>query len=206
MPWAERCLSCQAALEINAEALIRRAGQQIAAEPGGQLAWLLRFVREDSTRWNPSDAEGHGHRLLSFIYQLPENLLRLGDQDISPVTPYSVEEIHAELNHFFRDLLTSPEGKAMVPADGLEEGLHRASAVGAKPAIFGIGRGGPRRTLLYQKLKALILEAGDKLIACHQCGAPILARGRRLFCPETKCLQTWHDREKAKQRGKGRAR
>lgn len=92
-----------------------------------------------------------------------------------------------------------------VPTDGLGEVLIRASkpsretlvsAAGPSevPAIFGVSRGGPRRTLLFQAVKALVLES-DRLMACPTCGEPFLALRKKTFC-QSECLQAHHDQIK----------
>jgi hypothetical protein len=187
--------------------VIRVAGQQIDANPGGRLAWLLEFVREDPARWQPADREAHGNRLLAFVYHLSSSTRALG-QPIPPIAPADVETLQVELRDWLRNLVSAPAGVSVpVPTEGLEEVMVRATKPGEKPAIFGLGRGGPRRTMLFQAVKSLILESAGRLIACQECGSPILALRKRLFCPSPHtCLQRWHDREKAKQRGKGRGR
>src|SRR5262245_27604595 len=98
-------------LEDKMVGQIRRAWQQIDAGPGGALAWLTGFVREDSSRWLPGEREAHGYRLLALVYgRLPDNLLRRGGDSLPPIAPASVEEIHAELGAFLRELVRVPAG------------------------------------------------------------------------------------------------
>jgi hypothetical protein len=187
--------------------VLRVAGQQIDARPGGRLAWLLEFVREDPARWQPADREAHGNRLLAFIYTpMPPNLLRRVEL-IEPLAPGdAVETLQAELRDWLRQLVSAPFGtRVPVPREDLEEVMIRMTAPGEKPSIFALSWGGPRRTMLFQAVKLLILRSEDPLIACHTCGEPILALRKRLFC-DNRCLQKWHDREKAKQRRKGSPR
>jgi hypothetical protein len=192
--------------------LIRLAGEQIDAQPGGRLAWLLWFIREDPATWQPGDREAHGNRLLAFIYTpMAPNMLSRGDHNIPPLAPAdAVETLQGELRDWLSKVVSSPAGEYVpVPTEGLEKWRVRMTAPGKKPAIFGVSYGGPRRTMLFQAVDALIEKSDGRLIACQECGKPILALRKRLFCPDsstTRCLQTWHDREKAKQRGKGRAR
>jgi hypothetical protein len=188
--------------------VIRVAAQQIDAYPGGRLAWLLRFVREDPARWQPADREAHGNRLLAFVYTLPPHLLRRAEL-IEPLTPAdAVETLQGELRDWLRRLVSSPVGTPVpVPTKDLVKALVRATAPGVKPAIFGVTYGGPRSTMLFQAVETLIHKAEGRLIACQECGEPILALRKRLFCPDGPCLQKWHDRERPKRRGgKGRGR
>jgi len=184
--------------------LIRKARQQIEAEPGAALGWLVRFVREDPERWLPGDMEAHGYRLLALVYgPIGEHVLQRGAGHIPPITPTSVVEIHAELAAFFSELVSGPAPRTVkVPTDDLGKVLIRASAPGEKPAIFGISRGGPRRTLLFQAVEALVL-ASDRLMACPgpKCGKPFLALRKKKFC-DSDCLQSWHDERRPKKRGR----
>lgn len=187
--------------------LIRAAREQIEDEEGGPLGWLVGFVRKD--RRLPGDVEADGHRLLALVYgPMPPNLLQLGSGDIPPITPGDVANIHAELRAFLTRLVTAPAGELIdVPTDGLKEAIVRASApsnetlvnaVGPSkvPAIFAVTRGGPRRTLLFQAVKALVLES-KRLMACPQCKKPFLALRRKKFCSGP-CLQIWWDAKRSK--------
>jgi hypothetical protein len=91
-----------------------------------------------------------------------------------------------------------------VPTDDLQQSLVRATAPGIKPAIFATNPrgGGPRRTVLFQVVKDLVLKEGDRLIRCPECKEPFLALRKKKFC-KGECLQRWHDREKMARRKKG---
>jgi hypothetical protein len=58
--------------------------------------------------------------------------------------------------------------------------------------MFTINRGGPRRTLLYQAVKQLVV-ASDRLMGCPMCGRPFLARLKKKFC-SSGCLREWYDK------------
>ena len=176
--------------------LIRVASRQIDATPGGRLGWVVQFVREDSEAWRPKDVEAHGHRLLALVYPpMPNNTLQLGSGKIPPVSPDAVRAIHRELGAWIRTLVTMPVGQLVpIPSDEYTEVLVRASEPGKKPASFGISRGGPRRTLLFQTMKALVLAPlGKRLLACPTCDEPYMAvPGKKRYC-DGRCRQRWHD-------------
>jgi hypothetical protein len=192
--------------------MIRRAWQQIDEAPGGggALGWLVSFVREDPEQWVPGDAEARGHRLLAIIYGgIPENVVQLGDE-ITPLVPEDVVRVHRELLGFFTQLVTAPVlAEIRVPTDDLKESIVRLSPPSAEsliaakgpraaPAIFAVSRGGPRRTLLFQAVKRLVL-ASDQLMACPRCRRPFLALRKKKFCSAT-CLQAHHDEIKVNKR------
>ena len=119
--------------------LIRLAGQQIDAFPGGRLAWLLEFIRQSPALWQPADREAHGNRLLAFIYTpMAPTFLRRGQGNIQPLTPAgAVETLQTELRDWLQKVVSDPAGTVSVPTEGLEKALFRATKPGEKPAIFG---------------------------------------------------------------------
>lgn len=182
--------------------LIRTAGRQIDAEPGGRLGWLLRFVREDPSRWLHGNREAHGHRLLAMMYgtTLLDSLVAF-ERPVSPVAPADVDAMHAQLGAFFRALVSEDWPRVLVPTDGLEEHIVRATAPGEKPAIFGLMRRGPLPTMVLQAAKTLVTEGGgNRLLACKECGGPFLALRKRLFCSQP-CLQKYYDARRPKKGG-----
>jgi hypothetical protein len=189
--------------------LIHQARRQLERyPPGGPLGWLVDFARSDPATWLPGDRDAHGHRLLGLIYPLPENQVRLGSGPIPPITPADVEAFHDELYDFFHRLVTVDAGALVeIPTDGLVEVIVRASArssetltldgiagPAAVPAIFGVSRGGPRKTMLYQEIKQLVI-ASDRLMSCPRCHRPFLALRKKKFCDKD-CLREWHDKMK----------
>jgi hypothetical protein len=88
---------------------------------------------------------------------------------------------------------TNPDGFGYVsiPTEGLTERLMRSRTAGKKPAVFGViyGFDNPR-TAIFQAVKTLILQAGERLIGCPgpDCGTPFLAAHKTQFCTPT-CAQ-----------------
>jgi hypothetical protein len=183
---------------------VRIAAQQVDAEPGGKLGWMVRFAREDPASWLPGDRDAHGWRLLSFPRPIAPNEVR--ETGIHPLAPQDVIALHSEIREMLRAIVGGPENRGRgieIPTDGLKVSLIRASGPGKKPAIFGFSHGGPFRTMLFQKLAELVV-ANDRLIACPFCGEPFLALRKQKFCGP-KCAERWHNREKlAKRKEVGR--
>jgi hypothetical protein len=102
------------------------------------------------------------------------------------LTPEEVEALHGELRATVRDLLSlNPKGaiRVTIPTDGLTESLVRYTAAGEKPAMFAVAYGHVvARTAIFQAVKTLILQAGDRLIACPVCGKPFIAVRKQVFC------------------------
>ncbi len=189
----------------------RTAWSQIAAA-GGPLEWLLQFVRDDAATWLPGDRDAHGFRLLALGFfdgrPIPEWLVAPGEGTVlEPLTAVEVVALHAELRAMLTALVTAPAANSHlpttgprprlveVPTEGLREVLVRATPPGVKPAIFAVSRGGPLRTMVFQVVKGLVLEAGHQLLACPHCNLPFLATGKRKFCSPV-CRQRWHDKRR----------
>jgi len=61
--------------------------------------------------------------------------------------------------------------------------LIRASEKGNKPAAWGVTYGSKTAvSAVVRKIADLVLTAGDRLIACHYCGNPIVSVKKQLFC------------------------
>jgi hypothetical protein len=191
-------------------ATIRLAGEHLDELPGGRLGWVLQFLRTDPARWLPGDAEAFASRLLAIVYgPLPPNMLQLGEGPIPPLEPDSVEQMHAELGAFFRQVVSGAR-LISIPTEGLSEAMCRVDEPEPRRqdgdnrpprSLFVTSLGGPRRTILYQKIKELILKT-DRLVACPQCGRPFLALRKMVYCQQS-CLQAWHDAKRPK-KGAGR--
>jgi hypothetical protein len=191
--------------------IIRRAriaGEQLDKEPGGRLGWLVHFAREGPAK-TPGALESQGEQLLACaLGPLPPNLVSFGpdpDAQRSTFTPADVRRFHRELRNWFHALVSYPglvPGVA-VPMKGYRMTLVRMTRPGVKPSIFAPSTGGPLRTKLFHRAAQWII-ATDRLVACPECGRPVLALRRRLFCPApAKCLQTHHDRKKIANRKNG---
>jgi hypothetical protein len=178
------------------------AGHALDAEPGGRLAWLLRFVREDPAKWIPEEVALHGIRLLACWFpRLPPDVVSLGPRiRLAPLTTSNVRRLHAAFREWFRQLVRVPAGVpgVEVPIPGLRMVMLRMTRPGRKPAMFRLSAGGPGRTRLFYQAAQWVV-ATDRLIACPECREPFLALRKRLFC-SAPCLQAHHDRKKIAKR------
>jgi hypothetical protein len=176
---------------------IRTVRQQLDAAPGGRLAWLIAFTQEDPSGWLTGDREARGWRLLAVGHDVPPFLV--GASGINQLEPAAVVALHAELRAKLRELVRAPAGQRVdIPTEDMSEALIRTSAPGER-GTFGVSRSAPIRTQLFQEMKALILQAGDRFHACPACWEPFLALRKSKFC-SPKCTQRWHDREKVKRK------
>jgi len=185
---------------------VRRAGELLDAEPADALGWVCLFVRQEPKKWTPSEKESHGYRLLALVFRHRIAPNQIGGTSIYPLKPREVASLHAELRALLMAAVTAPAGtKISIPTEGLKTVLVRATAPFVKPSIFGIDRGGPFRTMLFQEVAALVF-ASDRLLACPgpKCGQPFVALRKRRFCSD-KCAQQWHDRVKIEARKRGNA-
>jgi hypothetical protein len=171
---------------------LKLATRTIGDTTAARLAWVIRFIGEDPAAWHPAVATAHGDCLQALARGgIPDNLM--GGVELPEVlTPGDVAGLHAELRATVRDLLSkNPLGanKVTIPTEGDSESLVRLTQAGKKPALFASGHGHTSaRTAVFQGVKDLIVQAGDRLIACPACGKPFIALRKQEYC-STSCAQ-----------------
>ncbi len=163
--------------------LVRSADLQAARNTIGstkreRLAWVVTFVSQDSKKWHSTERAKYGDCLLALGHTV---------RPVPPLPPRMIDALHRELRVFLRDAVGMKPGEESVPvpSKGFSVGIVRATQVGKKPAIWGSVYHHVHaypRTAIFQAVRDLILEAGDRLLACPVCGMPFLAIGRRKFC------------------------
>lgn len=188
------------------------AAVQISGAPGGLLGWLVKFVREDPSKWLPGDAEAHGYRLVAFamgdvsrpaasLHHWPESIRELS----LPLRRDYVVALHGKLRKGLRNLVTeTPDWGFTLPAEDLKITLQRKTPAGQKPAEFFMRYLGSLETMLWQMVAHLVVET-DRLIACPQCKEPFLALRKMRFCTP-KCAERWWNQVKVDRTRKGGTR
>jgi hypothetical protein len=166
------------------------ASRDIGDTASARLAWVVRFVRENPATWHSATRTANGDRLVAFGKRgFPESLI--GGVDLPPpLSAPDIDAIHHEIGTFLRAIVTCAPGQVVSwSIEGSTAGLVRSTAVGAKPAIFASAFGHKdARTAIMQHVRDLVLQAGERLLACPQCRAPFIAIRKQIFCtPE--CAQ-----------------
>jgi hypothetical protein len=184
---------------------LKAAFKSVGNTPIQRLSWITRFVSEDPTTWQSTTRAAHGNCILALTgYAFPP-FLHGGVTLPTPLPPEDIDEVHRELSRALRQFVNMPAGETVFFApDGkpLESDVHlgiaRFSDVHKKPAVWvGVTRFKSPRAALYV-LRELLLRAGERVIACRWCGAPVVAVRKQEFC-NTKCaMKARNDRRPSK--------
>lgn len=167
-----------------------------------RLTWVVRFIRERPAEWHSSTAASLGDSLLVLAgHGFPANLVG-GVPLPSPLSREVVEAIHRELREVLRAAVTSAPGSEDVPLalGELTVSLVRLTKVSVKPAIWGLRYGGASHARIVHKVKDLIVESGDRLIACKFCREPIVSNRKQEYCDAT-CSQQARNHRKDQRKG-----
>jgi hypothetical protein len=181
---------------------LQLATRTIGATAPSRLAWLIGFIGDDPERWHPAMRTVHGDCLIALGANITHNLV--GGRSLpGPLKADEIVAFHGEIRTTVRALLsTNPAGRAdvAIPTEGLTEVLVRASAAGVKPAQFVVSYGFDNpRTAIFQAVTTLILQAGERLIACPDCGTPFLAVHKARFCTPN-CAQRARNKKRIDKR------
>jgi hypothetical protein len=177
---------------------LKAARRAIGDTHASRLAWVVRFVAENPATWHPAVRVAHG----DCLHMVALHGVVSEEKAPDPMAPDDVEALHHDLRAKLRDLLgKNPTRTQMVdiPTEGQTEVLIRLTHAGAKPAMFATSRGQVSlRTAVFQAVKDLILQAGERLIACPSCGTPFLYNRKQMFCKVTCAQKVRNDRRDAK--------
>jgi hypothetical protein len=192
---------------------LKAATRAIGSTPTSRLAWVVKFINDDPTQWHPAVRTAYGDCLYAVASSGSFGVLASADPDELPDTMpgEEVEAVHRDLRATLRDLVGKNPTRAQmvdIPTEGTTVGLIRLTAAGVKPAMFATSHGHKyARVAIFQAAKDLILQAGERLIACPICGAPFLYNRKQLFCG-IRCAQKARNdrREEARPRKTERRR
>jgi hypothetical protein len=169
------------------------AGQTLGHTSQDWLSWLVGFTREDPSAWHSGDRAARADCLAYLAKPIPSTLVWAPAESLAGVIPPAeVDHLHTELRQLLQSAVTAPPRRPTMFAGesgGIALGLIRVSAVGTLPATWvpTYGAVTARDAVLY-RTRELILEAGDKLLACPRCQRPFVKNGRQKFC-DLKCGQ-----------------
>jgi hypothetical protein len=164
-------------------------------------------VREDPGTWPSHTRAAHGDCLIALARPFPQ-FLKGGVELPEPLTSEQVDALHGELRTFLRTWVSDqPPGNARlmvaIPTQGLTEHLVRLTDVGVRPVQSTVIYGHEHvQTAIFQAVKNLILQAGDRLLACPVCRGPFVAVRKQRFCTP-QCAQRERNERKAARQKKG---
>jgi hypothetical protein len=164
-----------------------------------RLAWVTRFAAESPSTWHSGDVQARGDCLLALCgYALPPNLLG-GVELPAPVPRPTVLDTHQAVASFLREAVTVPAMKTVSVPDDAHVAAHllRTTAVGVKPAVWAVRYSATSiKAGVLNAITDLVLQHGDRLVACRYCSDPVLSVKKRAFCTE-RCAQKFRNEKKA---------
>jgi len=177
------------------------ATKMIGDTAAARLAWVVRFVREDPASWHSATRAAYGDGLVA--------LGRHGVGDLEnlppPLKPAEVTTLHAELRTLLRSLVGGGGARpfmVMVRPERGSKAIIRLKGVGVRPALFAISYGHTDApSAILHTVTNLIVQEGERLIACPVCAAPFIAVRKQRFC-QTTCAQRVRNERKAARRPK----
>lgn len=180
---------------------LRAASREVGDTNSSRLAWIVRFaVQPDVAQWHSAALASAGDGLLAIGgHAVPSNCL--GGVRLPPsLSREQVVGLHSDLSRVLRAVVsaTAEDGAPIIATGPMEVGILRLTAIGQKPARFGLvyGDSAPREAVLH-RLKEMILESGGHLIACRLCESPFLANRKQQFCTP-QCAQKARNDRKAR--------
>ena len=180
---------------------LKVATKAIGATPAARLSWVVRFVGEDPATWHSATRAAYGDCLVA--------LGRHGLGDLEnlppPLAPQHVAALHAELRTMLRSLVGAGGPRAfmvLIRTEGGSKGIIRLTGVGVRPALFAMSYGHrDARSAILHTVTNLVVQAGERLIACPVCAAPFVAVRKQRFC-SARCAQRARNERKAARRPK----
>jgi hypothetical protein len=177
---------------------------RIGETPAQRLEWVLGFLKRDLTRLLPGEqaALGWGLRVIA-IFSLRMGAGARGGlrTSLRPMSDEALAAYQREVREGLRGLLSPDMTPWRLPAEPALARKPRSS--GFEYLFLGDERAG-----VLGGIANLVLEAGDRLRACRQCGDPFVAKeNRQHYCTPACSQRARNQRRKprlAKRRKGGR--
>ena len=156
-----------------------------------RLRWLVEMLREEFSSFGRSEAQAFREGLLRLI--APDWSANASiDQGLSN---RAVEALHRELREVFWGFVAEPPRRWPLPSAFAF--LQHSEPGGA----FYFSSEGPPETAVRWAVANLLMESGENLLRCPECGTPFVRVRRQEFCSE-RCAQQVRDQRKAAKRSK----
>lgn len=190
------------------------AAERMGDNPEERLRWVLGFAAQDMSKLRPGEIVALGYDLRVFLHLGWSISRRYG-----PLPEKQVERIQKEVARGLSALLSDPRSNRNGAALYVDKNagwtlpVARARILRVSPQYSEMEKFSDKRTkfrLLWEGeneettilwgIADLILNAGEKLRACPECGKPFVARKRQEYCTP-QCSQIVRNRRKAEQEG-----
>jgi hypothetical protein len=176
--------------------------QRLGRTAEERLRWVVTFSQLDLRRLRPEERVALGHDLRAFaLMQLPPSgaLKGLGGYGSSYTTAEPVMsdavliQMQAEIAEGLRGLLSGTPWYAPGPQQTM---LARQSPPTARQTQLQVRWDYPdERSAILGGLFNVLLQAGDVLRPCRECGKPLVARKRQVYCSSA-CSNKFRDRKR----------
>jgi hypothetical protein len=171
---------------------------RIGETPAQRLGWVLEFLRKDLTRLLPGERAALGWDLrVIAIFSLRMGAGARGGlrSSLQPMSDEALARYQEEIREGLRGLLSPDATTWRLPAEPALSRKPRSS--GFEYLFLGDERAG-----VLGGIANLVLEAGDRLRACRECGNPFVAKENRQHYCTPACSQRARNRRRKPRLGK----
>jgi hypothetical protein len=169
---------------------------RLGQTPADRLEWVLAFLKKDLSRLLPGERAALGWDLrVTAVFSLRMGLGSRGGlrSSLQPMSDEVLAEYQREVREGLRQLLSPDAIPWRLPAAPALSRTQRSS--GFEYLFLGDERAG-----VLGAIANLVLEAGDRLRACRECGDPFVARENRQHYCTPACSQRTRNRRRQPRR------
>jgi hypothetical protein len=172
------------------------AERRMGRTPEARLRWVVEFSQLDLESLRPEErvAKGYDLRQLAVLGVPNPGVADSWVCDVGPMPDEALRQYQADIAQGIRGLLANPPQEWSIPAPA-EIHIQRFSTAGARKTGFYTVRQGDERQRILGAVADLLLAAGSALRACAECGRPLVARKRQVYCTQS-CSQRARDRHR----------
>jgi hypothetical protein len=178
--------------------LLRLAVKRMAGSPAKRLRWVVDFAQRDLALLQPGELEAVGFDLRGLVYHsLPRH--EGFTVKAAPLSEADLQRYQRTLDAGIRGLLSEPPREWIFDVSPRLVVIERdtTSARRSNRRRFAVQLGGKQDASVLTGVANLIVEAGELLRACLECGRPFVAATRQVRYCSSSCSQ----RARNKRRG-----
>jgi hypothetical protein len=173
-------------------AALRRQVDSIPKGPEHRLRWVLDFVKQNLDELRPDQRVSLGYDLrLAALNYLPGGLV--GTMESIPDD--TLRDYQRNIREGLRGLLSKHPTSWSLPATPRLEWNPRVAHTGQR---FRIGFEGGEEAGIITGVAHLVLELGERLRGCSECGDPYVAVKRQSYCSHACSLKARYRRRDAR--------